>query len=86
MNADPSWNDLKIGFVRLGGLAWLAAAIWFAWYVRDHKTTGRPLPNGHGSFMTYGDGYLLDVVFLLMAVAWWLASRRLKREREPEAD
>ena len=86
IKSDQPWIKVKIGVARAGGLGLLVAGLWLAWFVRNHQVSGQPMPNGKGGFMSYGYGYLMDLILFLMSIAWWLSACRLRRESKPKMD
>jgi hypothetical protein len=64
-----------------GSIVFLVVSIVVACKARHYQISGQPMPNGKGGFMTYGDGYMIALVFLLFSVAWFVAARKFWRER-----
>jgi hypothetical protein len=59
-----------------GSVVFLTMSAVVASRARHYQVAGQPMPNGKGGFMTAHDGYLLALVFLVLAVAWFLAALR----------
>jgi hypothetical protein len=59
----------------------LIVSVGVAWRARHYQISGQPMPNGKGGFMTFGDGYLIAVVFFLFSVACVMQARRCFKAR-----
>jgi len=72
---------LKTAVGICGSVVFLIVSAVIASRARHYQISGEPMPNGKGGFMTFGDGYLIALVFLLFSVAWFIAARRFWRSR-----
>jgi hypothetical protein len=80
-NGESSVSALKAAVAICGSVVFLIVSVVVAWQARHYQITGQPMPNGKGGFMTFGDGYLIAVVFLLFSVACVMQARRCFKAR-----
>ena len=80
-NGESSVSALKAAVAICGSVVFLIVSVVVAWQARHYQITGQPMPNGKGGFMTFGDGYLIAVVFLLFSVAGVMQARRCFKGR-----
>ena len=78
---NSSVSALKAAVAICGSVVFLVVSVVVAWQARHYQITGKPMPNGKGGFMTFGDGYLIAVVFLLFSVACVMQARRCFKAR-----
>jgi len=74
-------RTLKVVAGVCGSVVFLVVSVVIACRARHYQVSGQPMPNGKGGFMTFGDGYLIALVFLLFAIAWFVAARRFWRSK-----
>ena len=80
-NGESSVSALKAAVAICGSVVFLVVSVVVAWQARHYQISGQPMPNGKGGFMTFGDGYLIAVVFLLFSVACVMQARRCLKAR-----
>ena len=80
-NGESSVSALKAAVAICGSVVFLIVSVVVAWQARHYQISGQPMPNGKGGFMTFGDGYLIAVVFLLFSVACVMQARRSFKAR-----
>ena len=80
-NGESSVSALKAAVAICGSVVFLIVSVVVAWQARHYQITGQPMPNGKGGFMTFGDGYMIAVVFLLFSVACVMQARRFFKAR-----
>jgi len=78
---DSSVSALKAAVAICGSVVFLIVSVVVAWQARHYQISGQPMPNGKGGFMTFGDGYMIAVVFLLFSVACVMQARRFFKAR-----
>jgi len=78
-HSPASFLETAVGIC--GSVVFLIVSAVIASRARHYQISGEPMPNGKGGFMTFGDGYLIALVFLLFSVAWFIAARRFWRSR-----
>jgi hypothetical protein len=72
-------DPLKTAITTCGSVVFLVASVVVACRARHYQITGQPMPNGKGGFMTFGDGYLIALVLLLLSLVWSIAAWRYWR-------
>ena len=80
-NGESSVSALKAAVAICGSVVFLIVSVVVAWQARHYQISGQPMPNGKGGFMTFGDGYMIAVVFLLFSVACVMQARRFFKAR-----
>lgn len=74
-------SSSKAVIAACGSIVFFVVSIVIACKARHYQNSGQPMPNGKGGFMTYGDGYMIALVFLLFSVAGFVTARKFWRER-----
>jgi hypothetical protein len=69
-------GKLKALAAGCGCLLFLIASAWVALRAHHYQTTGEPMPNWKGGFMTPRDGYYIAVASAAVAIGWLLLARR----------
>ena len=80
-NSESSLSALKAAVAICGSTVFLVVSVVVAWQARHYQISGQPMPNGKGGFMTFGDGYLIAVVFFLFSLACVMQARRCLKAR-----
>jgi hypothetical protein len=63
----------------VGFVGFLIGGISVALCARHYQKLAQLMPNGKGGFMTFGNGYYIAAVFILMSVVWFLMARKYWR-------